>query len=188
MNNDEAWVLSKIIASMALVLGFFVYWSLATEQLEDLMSDYNQSESRSPASLVKISDLKGGHLLTKATMSTIDLNCVNQGDEIKIKSQTHQLRIVGRICEDASKEASKSEQHHQIYISNTSNGFDATVFERPDRKFTTDYVYLNKGINRIAISTLPPGSDTTELLKEVIIEKMDRLVLNEDSSEITDSK
>lgn len=186
MNDNEAWVLSKIVAGLALVLGFFVHWSLTTRQFEDLLSDYN-SNNRNPASLVKISDLKGGHLLTKATMSTIDLNCVDNEEPLQIKSHTQQLRIVGRLCQAFKTKNGGEEQAPQIFISNTSNGFDATVFDRPDRKFTTDYVYLKEGINRIAISRLPQGAETTELVKEVIIEKMDKLVLDEDSSGATGS-
>ncbi len=182
-DSEEAWVLFKVVTSMVLIMGVVVYWSLTTEQFEDLLSDYNQPSTRGPASLVRISDLKEGHLLTKAMMSTIDLSCVDKDGPLKIKSHTNQLRIVGRICREQDAKEPKTTQQNSIFISNTSNGFDATVFHRPERKFTTDYIYLREGMNRIVISNLSPGSETTELLKEVIIEKVTKWVLNEDFSQ-----
>lgn len=184
MNDGEAWMLSKIVAGLVVVLGFFVYWTLSTEQFEDLLSDYEVNPSRRPASLVTVADIKQGQVITKALMSTIDLNCVDDKEDLKIKSHTAQLRIVGKLCNPLED---KDAKYPDIYISNTSNGFDATVFDRPKNNFTTDYVFLKNGTNRIVISALHQGAEAIVPLKEIVIEKTDRLVLDEDSQSPSDS-
>lgn len=93
---------------------------------------------RAPASLTPtLGDIMPVH--------TVDflLDCKN-ANHSQLKKDVAQMRLKGSICA-ARDEIVSSE------IRNETNGFSATVFMNDSRSFTTDYISLKRGENRIRV-------------------------------------
>lgn len=65
-------------------------------------------------------------------------------NHLRLKKETAQIRLRGIACA-SSDEIVSSE------IRNEANGFSATVFMADARTFTTDYISLKRGENRIRV-------------------------------------
>jgi len=73
----------------------------------------------------------------------VHLDC-RPDSEIRLSKDAKQLRLNGSVCK-RNTEITESE------IRNESNGFSATVFKTAATSFTTDYISLQKGLNKIRI-------------------------------------
>lgn len=87
-----------------------------------------------------------------------------------ISSRIRQVRLTGKFCGQSSEQKSKT-----TLVENSSNGFVATVFATPDGGFTTDYISLASGTNRLVVHhQLENGTPMTQELilhKESVITK-----------------
>ena len=101
---------------------------------------------RAPASLTPT---KLGNRV-KPLMGTADVGCENGS---RFNTPSEHLRLKGKVCGvDATSTA----------VRNTANGFAATVFHQGDSGFTTDYISLATGENKIVIEqTLESGQTQT---------------------------
>lgn len=79
---------------------------------------------------------------------TLELDCFVL-DKKRLVSAASQLRVRGRLCDKFS--ASSPPQ-----ISNLTNGYTATLFFPDQNRYTTDYINLGEGMNKILI--LKPNS------------------------------
>jgi hypothetical protein len=87
-----------------------------------------------------------------AELQTMDIKATCQPDEsVQIAGSIRQIRMSGTTCQSKTKALT-------TVITNVSNGFVATVFHPSAKSFTTDYVTLAKGTNRILVrEELKPG-------------------------------
>ncbi len=77
-----------------------------------------------------------------ATNNLIELKCEEEGQVFE--TALIRLRLKGDKC--------LTEKSTSTRVKNTSNGYIATVFHRPDYSFTTDYINLSEGKNEIDVS------------------------------------
>jgi len=99
----------------------------------------SDSDQRIPASFPT------GHLTGDHSREALDYRIDCQKDnEVHVKKEVKQIRLQGTVCKP-SDEILSSE------IRNESNGFSATVFKTSSRAFTTDYISLQNGKNRIRV-------------------------------------
>ncbi|MEK6556584.1 MAG: hypothetical protein AABZ31_15145, partial [Bdellovibrionota bacterium] len=75
--------------------------------------------------------------------ATIDVDCLDKNEQRTLKVTSLQLRIRAKLCGDF--DISKTE------ITNTSNGYSATVFKTGDKVMSSDYIQLSDGLNQIKI-------------------------------------
>ena len=175
MDSKEALLLSKVIFALVVALGFFTVLNITTYKSDQ--QSYLANANRSPSSLIKISELENDSLISKATVSTLDLNCIKANHPVQLKSQSHQLRLIGRICND-----NQDPQNSKIFITNTRNGYQATVFPLENQSFSTDYVFLEKGKNSIVISQVEDDNITQTPITELLIERQDKFILDSEDA------
>ena len=71
------------------------------------------------------------------------MDCLDKNEQRTLKVTSLQLRIRAKLCGDF--DISKTE------ITNTSNGYSATVFKTGDKVMSSDYIQLSDGLNQIKI-------------------------------------
>ena len=120
-------------------------WDLSLSSISRLLRRINKVVECSPnkehqLSLVKISELAEDHLISEAKVSTLDLNCLQVKQPLQLKSQSKQLRLVGKVCDLKSEQVAP-----MIVVTNVRNGYQATVFQLDETQFSTDYIFLEEG-------------------------------------------
>lgn len=126
-------------------------FELNTTKLKVLSQSMTDTTVRKPAS---------ADFMTSGSQAIVALNC----DKAKPELNTNEIRIrlKGFDCiGDSEKPSSTS-------IKNKTNGFIATVFHKSDATFTTDYINLIEGENRIAINF---ESNDKTLTQEIIVHR-----------------
>ncbi|MCB0407174.1 MAG: hypothetical protein KDD34_03155 [Bdellovibrionales bacterium] len=179
MSEIEAWFLSKILVVTVAILGLGVYSNLVSPPHDSL----EVNTQRAPASLVNITEINKEVVFSKSLVSTLDLHCVDETRKIELKSQSKQLRFIGKLCH-------LIQPGSELFLTNTSNGFEASIFSISENSFSTDYVYLKDGVNRIVIRQLDPTHEDAMIVTELNIERQDKFVLDGTSNfnSSTDSK
>lgn len=86
-----------------------------------------------------------GHSSRQQNLEAIDyrIDCQKE-NRVQLPKDVKQIRLQGSVCKKNDEIASSE-------IRNESNGFSATVFGTDSRSFTTDYISLKKGENKIRI-------------------------------------
>ncbi len=103
-------------------------------------------KGREPASINSAVKFDSMSLGGKANLQAVDLVIPCEGVQKTIFTQkVEQLRIKGDSCFAQDWHLKNSS------IQNAANGFVATVFFPSQKSFTTDYISLVNGINRIVI-------------------------------------
>lgn len=111
---------------------------------------------RSPASIQKetfqgIGSAPSG---SNGRFQAVEYELPCQDNETSFDESVAQVRLSGAPCVSGEIVASE--------IKNLSNGFSATVFIRKPASFTTDYISLARGENKVSIShTFSNGSTET---------------------------
>lgn len=110
-------------------------------------SRFGKDAGRHPASAtLTIQELYEGGALSAA--ADLVLPCPKEGSNETAKStfveDVRQVRLSGMNCLKRDEIASTE-------VRNETNGFSATVFQPAPNSFTTDYITLAKGSNRIRI-------------------------------------
>jgi hypothetical protein len=95
----------------------------------------NKLLSRDPSSVAPQTEQK--------IETVFDFNC---SDSNIFDTSLPRFRVKGNSCVD---ELSKGEVVNATQILNQSNGYVATVFHRTPESFTTDYINLSEGTNKI---------------------------------------
>ncbi|MCB0414415.1 MAG: hypothetical protein KDD50_08785 [Bdellovibrionales bacterium] len=132
----------------------------------------NAASDRAPASEVTLSNSDSYNKNSKdyERMLTLKLGCLNSTKPAKkINSFAKQLRVTGKLCH-LDSDLSMTE------IKNISNGTLASSFHLDNNGFTSDYIQLKDGYNKILIShTLLDG---TQVVSEVEIERVHFIALS----------
>jgi hypothetical protein len=120
------------------------------------MSANPVSEGRSPASI--------GH-----SAANIDTNC---DDSASNRVSAGKIRLAGPICPEVTDEdKSDSIKPQKVEVKNETNNFAATVFiDKESAKYSTDYIPLSAGVNKLSIQFVYPKgkaiAQKLELIKE----------------------
>ena len=81
------------------------------------------------------------------SLSTMDLSC---DEQITKDTVSEKMRLTGTLCGETLDSESNSSQ--KITVTNQTNRFSATVFTGSSSlKYSTDYIPLESGINKIQI-------------------------------------
>lgn len=141
------------------VTGVAVMFSLLTPpasvRAARLLAEQKKIAASEP--LVETSDRSPASVQTQFSANPID----NHGQQAldftlpcdgstKFSKSVVQVRLIGSLCGPTSRKAVKREIA-STEIRNEANGFSATVFPAGKNKFTTDYMSLAPGSNRIRI-------------------------------------
>lgn len=103
-------------------------------------------KGREPASINRNVEFDSMSLGGKDGLQAVDLKIPCEGAQRTVFTQrVEQLRLKGDSCAAENNHIKKSS------IQNAANGFIATVFFPSQKSFTTDYISLANGINRIVI-------------------------------------
>ena len=136
--------------------------SLAPYSVAKVLTD----SKRSPASVA--SSLAGSFAASNAASLInqkdqaleLDVNCSDYGPEVQkkdVEAKYSHVRLTGNACLSAKSASRKSKKRMEkeivsSEIRNDSNGFTATVFYPKSNKFTTDYIGLRAGLNKIHVA------------------------------------
>lgn len=124
---------------------------------------------REPASINSAVQFDSISLGGKENLQAVDLHIPCDGMQKTVFTQrVKQLRLKGDSCLSESTSA-KNSSIKKSTIQNAANGFSATVFYPSQKSFTTDYISLSNGINRIVIHHQYVNGKTED--REYIIER-----------------
>jgi hypothetical protein len=105
----------------------------------------------------------------KNSSIVLDISCEK---EIKKTTQANKIRLRGSLCDFKSKpqrNTTSFKEKNQITILNEKNHFLATVFKKTNkRKYSTDYIEVDSGVNLINISMINSYGDKIEQKIEII--------------------
>ena len=152
MNKWDRWldrkninmVVSRVALSAVFIMGFISAFSVMERPQDDIEAAtiYSPSGlvarsggSRGPASVGSIAELG---------TAVLDMDCTAKSFHV-ISAQ--QVRLRGSLCQKTTKDAKVIFSK----ITNSTNGANATIFFTEGVKFTTDYIQLDKGVNKIAL-------------------------------------
>ena len=89
----------------------------------------------------------------------IEINCGDYGPEVQkkdVEAKFSHVRLTGNSClslkTTARRNLKKQSQIISSEIRNDSNGFTSTVFYPRSNQFTTDYIGLRTGLNKIHVA------------------------------------
>jgi hypothetical protein len=119
---------------------------------------------RDPASVNTAVQLSPISLGGKENLQAVDLTIPCDGVQKTIFTQrVKQLRLKGNSCLSNEKKLKRSD------IQNAANGYSATVFFPTHTTFTTDYISLENGLNRIVIKHQYANGNVEE--REYVVER-----------------
>ena len=133
----------SLTSFLVVFLGLFILVPMFTSNPYE-ENDFEMTE-RAPAGIVSLhKDLEA--LATQdQEMATLDLECIKEGGLKPIKSQAKQIRLIGHWC------GSTVDRLQEASVLNRANGYQATMFKLKHGSFTSDYISLVKGKNRILL-------------------------------------
>lgn len=162
MSDTESVSLLKMLSVAVFILGGWIVMDLTAPPTR---AEPEKVSQRQPASLITVREATGSRSAMRSVVSTLSLECIESLQNVEIKSQSRQLRLVGKSCVP-------TEDTRPLSITNTSNGFVATVFQKPNQEFTTDYMYLKDGMNHIVIARQEATTDVAPVkISEFFVEK-----------------
>lgn len=142
-------------ATLVVVVGLLAIFSMVRPPAGSEESFFNDEpvalavvvpKGREPASINQAVQLNSMSLGGKENLQAVDLTIPCDGVQKTIFTQrVKQLRIKGESCLNQKFSLKSSD------IQNAANGFNATVFFPSHSSFTTDYISLADGLNRIVI-------------------------------------
>ena len=136
--------LVKLMTGIVVLTGGLVALSLLATNPREEASSSLTAMARAPASLVgmALATPKVPVSLPERT-SVLEFGCTPP-ESATVTLDTRQIRIRGKIC--GSTEVVAAE------ILNLTNGFTATVFGPTKDSFTSDYIHLADGANRLRVT------------------------------------
>lgn len=149
-----------IVGCLVLILGFFLFNSVTSQpQASELV----RSPERRPASLPSHeyqietsalthskSDLSGG-------LQTLTLECQSRRKLEKIPTKAQHLRLRMLSCGSGGQEFDIK----RAKVVNQTNGYQATLFAINNDGFTSDYISLSEGENKILVELGRSGDRVT---------------------------
>lgn len=172
MRKTQSSVENKFIGVTAILVVMLAFPTVNTiltppspsfeEQLLSEIADSKSSEvqGRGPAS---VPDVQSDYVEASAPSSflkpvVLEWNCLQAESEDIEASGTH-LRLRGQGCDGQS-----------VQIENMTNGFTASVFREGNLKFSTDFIDLVKGENKLRISF--QNNNRSPQVREIIVRRL----------------
>jgi hypothetical protein len=84
---------------------------------------------------------------THSEMINAEIFCQKNEDALFKKSMKSLVMLNFKVCPDL-----KSTRH--VWIKNETNGFRAQIFKNGNKKFRTDFIQLNTGVNKLVIEAV----------------------------------
>jgi hypothetical protein len=135
--------LLKVLSGAVVLTGGLVALTLLATNPKEPSAASIGAIARAPASLVTMA------LNTEQTVapllertSTLVFDCQPPVSAI-VTQDTKQIRLSGKLCATESAE-----------VTNMTNGYTATIFKSTPDRFTSDYIHLAEGNNRLRITYL----------------------------------
>jgi hypothetical protein len=98
------------------------------------------ANGRVPASLVEDTSVAEPDM-TVPRVADVTMGC-EQSEEKTVEANVHQARIHGEVC---------LPKVQNLSLVNSANGFSATIFNSDEKHFTTDYITLVNGGNKLIL-------------------------------------
>lgn len=136
--------LVKILTGAVLLTGGLVALSLLATNPDEADPSSIAAIARAPANLVGMAisvDRPAVPLLERTSVLNFDCTLPTTAE---VSPDIRQLRISGRQCEFSDV--------LETEIMNLTNGFSATVFGLKTHHFTSDYIHLAEGDNRLRLT------------------------------------
>ena len=114
---------------------------------------------RSPSSVSPIDPANVFSEQKSSPTLKVDLNC-KTAEPAKLKISQDQVLLYGKTC-------GRSLKPQEVRITNRTNGFNASYFDKGAGLYQTDLIQLNDGENEIEIQFLDPSGKPTESLVKV---------------------
>jgi hypothetical protein len=137
--------LALLLAGWLLLSAFNSEPDMAIDAIADNEVQVAERTIASVPSPIELSEVQPALQKAEASTETVALGCLKDGSSLELKSSALQLRIKGRICEGYRAELNKSS------IVNRANGFEATLFNLESGHFSSDYIALVNGANKIVL-------------------------------------
>lgn len=144
-----------ITALLLALLGAPAFFSLVQDPASQMATVVSPGVERNPASLSE-DGIEGLHLSKNATL---EVPCDNLPQVQEI--QANFLRLKGTACAGSKLD--------EISVVNQSNGFTASVIFTADTKYTTDFIDLKDGENKLQIETI--DKDGSKITRSFIVNK-----------------
>lgn len=134
---NEYFKITIVALCIAFIGGWLFFESIPTLPLRSRTTNHVFSKDipRTPSSLIEKQNT--------TTSSAINLNC-NPALTNHTQSLNSQIRFVGKVCDEVTTP--------HTAIVNLNNHYTATIIELPNKKFTTDFIVLSEGENKIEIT------------------------------------
>ncbi len=159
-------VMTLALLSLVVVLGFLLTLSL----LSPIPTEELPQAQREPAAVSTTADPAKEETPTSSNNSqswdtSLELDCPLAAGQMR-QTSAKRIRLVGSLC--GSPQASLPTR---TFLVNESNGHEGTLFQlAQDGRFTTDFIDLIDGPNRIKITQI---SDTGQRLEaHLVIQKL----------------
>lgn len=141
-NQKQMIFWTGAIVFLMSVISFFVLVQ-PPAHLQASIPPHALSSLRQPASLTEVE----GSIQANAKNQAIDVSVPCEGEStIDLPSTVSQVRLMGSACH-----AKNAGEFVSSEIRNEANGFSATVFYPKAKTYSTDYMTLSSGTNRIKI-------------------------------------
>ncbi len=146
--------LVKLMTGIVVLTGGLVALSLLATNPKEETSSSLTAMARAPASLVgmALATTKTPNVLLERT-SVVEFDCAPP-ESATVTLETKQVRIRGKLC--GAAEVITTE------ILNLTNGFTATVFTPTKDSFTSDYIHLADGANRLRVTYVMASGERLE--------------------------
>lgn len=163
MNRSNQRFFSPRLMSLAvlvLFLGFVLYLDLWSEPVAETRTSFGVVEastgSRAPASIGSDKTAKST-LVEPDGIADIEWDCGGIPSSHNLKNIT-QVRLTGSCLKEVSG------------VTNKNNGYTANIFHRDD-EFTTDYVTLEPGTNKLEVKLADGAIGNFANQIEIVVEK-----------------
>lgn len=160
------WQLIKVLSSLVLILALIIIFDImrplsqgSSENLQALPSA--QSVKRGIASgLPLLSDDKE----IKKNQETLELSCLQEIQNFRLKSNTKRVQLKGSFCKEAVSAK-------EVIVKNLNNGFSGTVFIVNPDLWITDFVDLSPGSNSLQVTFITQTGN--KKLAQVNLDRID---------------
>jgi hypothetical protein len=152
-SRSERFILGLSLVPI-LILGTLTYFSLFSPPPQDishletanrfLASESEPSEPKNEFENVSSEGLNNENSVLDSSSSLIDLKCIEDQNNIELKSSEKSLQFMWRDCQ--------KKQFSNITLMNRTNGTSATVFKILDNLFQTDFIFMAKGKNQFILT------------------------------------
>jgi hypothetical protein len=140
---------------LVLLLGVALYWSMGLSGEKGVDQDTEQLVRQELRQVASVEASVGLDSSAWSGPSIVEVDCRDRSERPPFAVPAQHLRLKTKGCEITGLE-------------NKSNGFRATIFPLSDRIFSSDYISLQKGENRIVITAMGETEDFFQITFSVL--------------------